>query len=201
MQVGSIIYSSALAYELSIRLLYGPYYAARQRAIADLIPRGATVLDVCCGPGTLFSRHLIHKSVRYTGLDINPRFVQLVTDAGGKGIVWDMRRGNSALSRADYVIMQASLYHFLPEPRPVVDGMLQAANVQVIIAEPIRNLASNDNKLIALAAKYLSNPGSGKQALRFTESSLDRFFENYREKINRAFLIPGGREKVYLFGV
>ncbi len=111
----------------------------------------------------------------------------------------DMRR-NEPLPHADYVIMQASLYHFLPDARSIVERMLEAANIQVIIAEPIRNLASSDNRLVALAAKYLTNPGSGAQPSRFTEASLDRLFEFYRERIERTFLIPGGREKVFVLG-
>ncbi|MGO9007199.1 MAG: class I SAM-dependent methyltransferase [Beijerinckiaceae bacterium] len=182
-----------------MRLLYGRHYGARCRVIADLIPNGSNVLDVCCGPATLFSRHLVHKSVRYSGLDLNPVFVRRVCAAGGNGIMRDMRR-NEPLPHADYVIMQASLYHFLPDARSIVERMLEAANIQVIIAEPIRNLASSDNRLVALAAKYLTNPGSGAQPSRFTEASLDRLFEFYRERIERTFLIPGGREKVFVLG-
>ena len=31
--------------------LYGRHYGARYRAVADLIPDGSSVLDLCCGPG------------------------------------------------------------------------------------------------------------------------------------------------------
>ena len=57
-----LVYRSAALYEAVMRVLYGRHYAARQRAIAGLIPARASVLEVCCGPGTLYRRHLARKT-------------------------------------------------------------------------------------------------------------------------------------------
>ena len=43
-----------LLYESLMLALYGRHYAARFRAIAELIPAGSSVLELCCGPGILF---------------------------------------------------------------------------------------------------------------------------------------------------
>src|SRR6185369_13287964 len=123
-------------------LLYGRHYPARYRVICDLIPSGSSVLDLCCGPAILYHRYLRAKSVRYTGLDINQKFIDRLIRSGGLGKLWDLR-GDEPLPAADYVIMQASLYHFLPDPSTIVNRMLQAAHKRVIIAEPIRNLATS----------------------------------------------------------
>ena len=190
----SLIYRSARAYDFSMRVLYGRHYESRYQTIADLIPPRASVLDLCCGPGLLYSRYLRHTCRDYLGLDINPKFVDRVVALGGRGTVWDLQK-NRALPPADYVIMQASLYHFLPDASPVIDRMLEAAGNQVIIAEPIRNLTTTK---FAWLARSLTDPGTGSHLHRFTESSLDAFLGAYGRQLTQSFLIAGGREKVYV---
>ncbi|MFD6158428.1 class I SAM-dependent methyltransferase [Nocardia sp. NPDC060256] len=193
----SLIYRNATLYELLIRALYGRYYTARYRAVEGLLPAGASVVDLCCGPATLYTRYLRQKSVDYTGLDRNDRFVAQLTKAGGQGQVWNLN-SDAPLPEADYVLMQASLYHFLPEPAPVLDRMLTAARKQVIIAEPIRNISSSDNRLIAAIGQRFTNAGDGAQAHRFTEPTLDDFFRPYESRVVQQTLIAGGREKLYV---
>jgi SAM-dependent methyltransferase len=192
----SLIYRHRTLYEVLMRGLYGRYYAARYRAVAALIPAGASVLDVCCGPATLYTRYLRQKPVDYTGLDLNDGFIAELGKAGGRGLVWNVH-SDAALPPADYVLMQASLYHFLPEPAAVLERMLAAAGIQVIVAEPIRNLASSDNRLLAALGKRFTDAGTGAQEHRFTERTLDEFFDRYRARIVHSALIAGGREKLY----
>lgn len=193
----SLIYRSASVYELVMVLLYGRHYTSRYRAIAELVPDGSSVLDLCCGPALLYHRYLRSKAVQYTGLDINANFIARLIRRGGSGQVWDLR-SEDALPSADYVIMQASLYHFLPDASPVVDRMLQAARKRVIIAEPIRNLATSDSRLLSLLGRLFTNPGVGEHSLRFTEASLADFFSGYASRVVECFPIAGGREQVYV---
>ncbi|UFS99208.1 class I SAM-dependent methyltransferase [Nocardia huaxiensis] len=193
----SFIYRHGSIYELLMRGLYGRHYDARFRAIADLIPDEAEVLDLCCGPATLYTRHLRRKSVRYTGLDINEGFIAGLTAAGGRGQVWNLH-GEQPLPAADYVLMQASLYHFLPDPEPVLDRMLAAARARVIIAEPVRNLTTSRNRVITRLGGRFTNPGDGEQPRRFTEETLDELFRGYPEQVEQRTLIAGGREKLYV---
>ena len=193
----SLIYRSASMYELAMLLLYGRHYASRYRAISELIPGGSSVLDLCCGPALLYHRCLRAKSVQYTGLDINTKFIEQLIRRGGSGQVWDLR-SDEPLPPADYVIMQASLYHFLPDASHVVNRMLQAARQQVIIAEPVRNLATSKSRLLASLGRMFTNAGAGEQRLRFTEVSLVDFFSAYASRVVNSFLIAGGREKVYV---
>lgn len=191
----SVIYKSASVYELIMRVLYGRHYSARYRAIAEHIPQGATVLDVCCGPAVLYSRYLRKKQVTYTGLDLQERFVKKLPAQGAQGKVWDLRE-DTPLPSADIVIMQASLYHFLPDPAPVLDRMLAAANDHVIIAEPVRNMAQSNVRIVAALGRRMTDPGSGEQASRFTEATLDTFLES--SPVRQTQLIAGGREKLYV---
>ena len=193
----SLIYKSASIYELVMVLLYGRHYASRYLAIAELIPSGSSVLDLCCGPAFLYHRYLREKSVHYTGLDLNAKFIDQLIRWGGCGKVWDLR-SEEPLPSADYVIMQASLYHFLPDASSVVNRMLQAAQKRVIIAEPVRNLATSNSRLLSLLGRLSTNPGSGRQHLRFNEASLADFFAAYSSNVVQCFPIAGGREQVYV---
>jgi SAM-dependent methyltransferase len=176
-------------------LLYQRGYAERSKALAALIPEGASVVDVCCGPASLYFDHLRFKHVAYTGLDINAGFVKSVSSRGARAMVWDVS-GDTPFPKAEYLIMQASLYHFLPNPRPVVDRMLEAARKNVLLAEPVRNLADSENPLMASLARKLTNPGTGDQARRFNARRFDQFLSHYREegRVVEVFPIAAGRE-------
>jgi SAM-dependent methyltransferase len=184
-------------YELLMVLLYGRHYSARYRAIADLIPAQASVLDLCCGPAILYHRYLRRKSIRYTGLDLSGAFIRRLNQRGAHGQVWDLRE-EASLPAADYVIMQASLYQFLPDAQPVVDRMLRAAHRQVILAEPVRNITNSKVALLAFLGRCFTDPGDGHSRYRFTEENLDLFFTRYGSRLSKTFSIPGGREKVFV---
>lgn len=195
-----LVYKSALIYEMTMIAAYGRHYVDRYQAIADLIPAGASVLDVCCGPGILYQRYLRPKTVRYTGLDINEKFVHRIVRQGAVGRVHDLC-SDDALPEADYVVMQASLYHFLPDAGPIVSRMLAAARSAVIIAEPIRNLSTSTLRPISWLARTVTTPSAGAPPERFTESRLTELFSQLDLVASPTFLISGGRERVYVFCV
>ena len=192
-----MIYRSARGYELLMHALYGRHYEARMTAVAAQVPPGAIVLELCCGPGTLYLRHLRRHVGGYIGLDINERFVAQLRSQGV-----DARHCDLALDRelphADVVIMQASLYHFLPDASPILERMIAAARDRVIVAEPVRNLASSGLPGVAQLGRKAADPGTGDHAQRFSEESLDRLMAGYGNRILEAFKIPGGREKVFV---
>jgi hypothetical protein len=96
--------------------------------------------------------------------------------------------------------IQSSLYHFLPDASSVVERMIAAAEKQVLIAEPIRNVAHSRIRALAFFARKLTNPGTGDQPSRFNEARLDALIEQYRRRGHavRSQLIAGGREKLYI---
>jgi SAM-dependent methyltransferase len=190
------IYRSPRLYEFVMYLLYRPNYQSRHSALADLVPPGSSVVEACCGVGKLYSDHLRQKEVRYTGLDLSPAFVSKLTRKGIDAQRWDMR-SETPLPRADTVIMQASLYHFLPDPKPIVDRMLEAARQQVIIAEPIRNLTTDYPRLQRVFGG-LTDAGAGPEMHRFDEDSLDSFFNQYKDRVGHVAQLAGGREKIYV---
>src|SRR6267142_2392366 len=137
-----LIYKSSALYGIINWMLYGRHHRTRYQLIADLIPPGASVVDLCCGPATLYHRFLRKKNVRYTGLDLSPDFVEALNKRGGRGILWDLR-STKPLPRADYIVIQGALYFFLPDPSPLIERMLAAADKEIIVAEAIRNLSSS----------------------------------------------------------
>jgi SAM-dependent methyltransferase len=192
-----LIFKSSALYDLTNRLLYGRHHNTRYRVIADLIPPRASVVDLCCGPGTLYHRFLRAKNVRYIGLDVSPSFIDALNKYGGRGMLWDLR-SNKPLPCADYVIIQGALYFFLPDPSPLLERMLAAANKEVIVAESIRNLSSSAIPGISNLAKRLAGAVEGSDAVRFSEETLDRLFADYAPELKQSFKIPGGRDKVYV---
>ena len=194
-----MIYSSRTVYHLVMRVLYGRHFGARYAAIAAEIPSGAEVIDVCAGDGYLYLKFLRQKSVRYLGLDISPRLVD-----------WARKRGVSArqfnlwqdtLPPGDVVVMQASLYQFLPHAEPIIGKLLSAARHTVIISEPIRNLSSSLLPLVPGLSRHLSAPdstGGTYTGQRFDRQSLAEFFNSF-EAFQRSFMIPGGRDMVGIF--
>jgi SAM-dependent methyltransferase len=198
----SLVYSSAGIYEAVMRVLYGRSYNKRFEPLADFIGEGSSVLDVCCGPGTLFHRYLKAKGVHYTGLDINRGFIQQLCSRGATGMLWNLNE-NRPLPQADYVVIQSSLYHFLPDASSVIERIIAAAEKRVLIAEPIRNVAGSALRPIAFLARKLTNPGTGDQPDRFNEATLDALMERYRRRVHalRCELIAGGREKLYILDI
>jgi hypothetical protein len=101
------------------------------------------------------------------------------------------------------VIIQSSLYHFLPDASSLVERMIAAAEKQVLIAEPIRNVADSRIRPLAFLAGKLTNPGTGDQPSRFNEARLDALIEQYRRRGHavRSQLIAGSREKLYILEI
>src|SRR5713101_6712621 len=84
----SLIYSHASIYEAVMRALYGRGYDERFRAVAELIAEGSSVLDVCCGPGTLFHRYLKTKGVHYTAFISTGILWSGWPPGGTTGLIW-----------------------------------------------------------------------------------------------------------------
>lgn len=194
----ALIYRTAIGYELTMRTLYGRHYHAHYEAIADLIKPFSTVLELCCGPGTLYRRYLRFKGVSYTGFDMNARFVKKLREDGAKAEVRDLA-AQEPLPVSEFVIMQASLYHFLPDSEPILKRMKAATGKALIISEPVHNLTTSRSRLLRTVSARLTDAGNGRQPYRFTEKSLDQLFANLGWEPTTTFLVAGGREKVYLF--
>ena len=194
----SLIYRSPWLYDGVMAALYGRHGAMRLSMVAAEVPPASAVLECCCGSGRLYRRHLRGRVTGYIGLDVSDRFVAALRRAGADARVADLAREDGPLPAADVVILQASLYHFLPDPSRLIDRLLAAARDRVIISEPIRNLSSSRVGAIAQLARRATDAGADGSADRFDEATLGAALSPYSERVLRAFPIPGGRDKVYV---
>jgi hypothetical protein len=197
--VSSLIYQHRTAHHLLLRLLYGRYFSARYEAVAAEVPAGSQVVDVCAGDGYLYLNYLCAKPVQYQALDISPHLVHWMQQHGIQARQFDVWQ--EAVPAADVVIMQASLYQFLPDAAPVVEKLLRAARQRVIITEPVRNIASSDNPALRSIGRHWTRPETGGgvyQADRFDRVSLAALFRQI-PAFERCSELPGGREMMGIF--
>lgn len=179
-----------------MRVLYGRHYEARDAAVAAHVRDGASVLELCCGPGHLYDRLLRGRAGSYVAMDSNAGFVDGLCRRGADARMADV--ATTALPAADVVLMQAGLYHFLPDAEAMVRRMLGAARERVVISEPVRNLASSRLPIVAGLASAGSATAGGRHARRFDEASLERLMNGLGVTVLASHPIPGGREHVYV---
>ena len=192
----SPVYWHPAIYNLLMRFLYGKNFEARYRAIAELIPDNANVTEVCAGDGYLFRKYLKKKNIKYIGLDINSSFVKY----GQQNNIPIMKHDlfTDEIPSSDYVIIHGSLCQFIPNHEVIVKKLLAASKNVLLIAEPVRNLSSSSNPLVAFIAKYSANPGDNHAVHRFNKDTLIDFFQHFRE-FKEVKEMDGGRELIGIF--
>jgi trans-aconitate methyltransferase len=170
------IYWHPAIYHFAMRALYGKGLDSRCKIIAGLLPNGVSVVDVCCGDCYIM-RFLNGKNIKYLGLDINPNFVKNVQNLGIEAKLFNLKEDK--LPQADYVIMQASLYQFMPDHKIVLDKIFSAARKGVVIAESIKNMTLSNNRIISSIA-FLGTKVNGVYfSNRFAKDELTKLFKDY----------------------
>jgi len=168
--VKSPTYWHPILYQTAMRLLYGRSYRDRYERLAQIIPDGSSVVDLCCGDAYLYRRFLSQKSVSYLGLDINGGFVRWLQRRGIEAREFDVR--SDEIPGGDIVLMQASLYQFIPSEKEILGAMIGAARRYVILVEPVRNLSSSASSFLSWLGASLTDPGTGKVTERFDTQRL-----------------------------
>jgi hypothetical protein len=194
----SPIYWHPRLYSAAMRWLYGKNYGARYADIAQLIPEGSRVIDVCMGDGRLYTDYLKDKRVSYLGLDINAAFVRHAQKRGIPAQVFDLNQ--EALPPSDYVVMQGSLYQFIPNEREIMAKLLAATRSTLIISEPVKNLSTSANPLVAWLARKASTTQSGKAEHRFHTVNLLSLFTDFCE-LKQVLPVAGERELAGIFEI
>lgn len=193
MKTGFVYWHPAI-YHYAMRFLYGKNFYARYKELLALLPDHANVIDVCSGDCYL-NKFLTEKYINYVGLDVNPKFVRYALKRGINAKVFDIM--DSQVPQAEYVIMQGSLYQFIPDHRKILEKLLRAAKKAVIIAEPIKNVAMNKDSFILLLARMATRVNGKYFPNRFTKKELLNLFNEYNADQIRE--IDGGRELIGIF--
>jgi SAM-dependent methyltransferase len=188
----NLIYRYPTLYKILITFLYRNKYRTRFQAIADKVPEGSSVLDVCCGDCSLYTVALKGKC-KYVGLDLSSEFVSAASDRGIRVLRRDVTIG--PLPESDIVVIQGSLYQFFPDHGKVLDRLIVCAKQAVIISEPIRNMSDSSNRFVSQLARTLVP--SNNMHFRFSRESFFEFIEQqYSELVETIAIIDGGRDAI-----
>lgn len=162
--------------------------------VAQLVPSGASVTDLCCGPADLFTRHLARKGCSYIGLDFNGRFRQ---DMRRRGVDYRfIQLPDDRIPASDVVVMCSSFYHFRECEDQLLERMRAAAKRKVIIAEPTSNLSNHRFRPLGRLANRLTAPGVGSHDFRHDSATFRQFAER-----NGARELIGGPETHHAIAV
>ncbi len=186
----SPLYRYPLLYEMSLRILYRSHYRERIEAVADEIPDGSMVTDVCAGDCALHRYALRERDVAYLACDVNERFVTWTERKGIESRLLDVLE--EEIPPADCVVMMGSLYQFIPHEKIILQKLIHAARRKAIITEPVRNLAQSRSFVLRGAARFLTGLGGHSFRERFTEDTLRTCLT--REGFRSFQTIAGGRE-------
>ena len=161
-----LVYGNVWTYRSVMYLLYRRQYRQKYETVAERIPPGSEVLDLCCGEGYL-AQLLAEKEIRYMGLDTNRRFVEWGQRQGLDLRLADVR--HTDLPEADYVCCLSSLYHFLPDPDALLARMYRAARKAVILSEPVENVSASRHRWLRKLAVTLTSVEGKRFSDRFDE--------------------------------
>lgn len=171
------MYESPALYRMFMRVLYWPHYEDRYSTLADMVPRNASVVDACCGDAYLNLAYLKDKDVKYVGLDSSP--VMFKEGIRNKVDVRLREAWSDPIPRADYVIIQGSLCHFIPHSRQIIHKLLSAADKRVLISEPIFERPRRKDPLSNWLSRLFTTPVGDKGTYsgeRFTKAFLEKLF-------------------------
>lgn len=178
-----IIYRNAWVYKLAMRLLYRSTYRKKYELVAEQIPAGSTVVDLCCGDCQIYP-FLKAKGCQYIGLDINSRFVEWNRKNGIDVRLWDGTAMD--IPEADVVCIQSAFYHFIPNEKKLLERMLARARKRVIVAEPVNTWSQIGFPLLHKIAINLTKVHGRAFDKRFSESEFNAVFADLpAERVTR----------------
>lgn len=196
----SPLYQNAMLYEAVMAGLYGrTAYLERFQAVAKFIESGNRVLDVCAGPCRL-AGYVKKKGATYTAYDLSPFFVERGIRRGIDIQLRDIASTAIPSGAFDVVVLQSSLYQFIPEEQRLLSKLLHATP-RLILTEPVQNVSSSAMPWLQRFSRWFTEPEKGDQAYlgkRFSEETLKQALEPYREWIVHENFVGGFREKLYV---
>jgi methyltransferase family protein len=177
------IYTNIRYYRLVMSLLYKGDYYRRFHPVSKLIS-GKTVTEICFGD-TIIAEYCRKNGIRWTGIDINPVFIDNALKKGFNAVRQDAL--SSPFPPADICIICGSLYHFHEDAEKIISKMLACAPL-VIISEPVINLSDNKG-IIGKLAKASANINGKEHAFRYTKKTLTALLDDLAEKLGFQYQI------------
>ncbi len=198
MTLTSPLYWSPWAYRLVMRALYGRAYHERYRVVADLVPNGSHVVDLCCGCGYLYTEFLARRGIAYTGVDLLPAMTRLLRRRPVRlvyGGVLDL----DALPTGDVCVMLGSLYHFHPREADVLRRMVVSAP-RALLLESVQNLRQSASATVSFLSGMATYISGTRSSYRLNSARLDAVLAQAGVRVHGDRRVLGGRYRLVEFG-
>jgi len=190
----SPVYWHPKLYAFTMRMLYGSFYKTRYTHLEKLIPDNCKLLELCMGDLYFYENYLKKKNIQYSCVDVNPVFVKA---AKAKNIdVRSLDILKEEIPSSDYILIQGSLYHCIPDQAAFVKKLLNSANKQVIISESTRNISNSGNGLVSVLGTFFSKAKAGQSKIKFTKQMLKETFSGFEKNIVQWIEPPDSQETV-----
>jgi hypothetical protein len=190
----SLVYRNVTIYRIVMNILYTFGYRKRldlvKQRLAQIKP--GSVLELCFGD-TLLAAYCKRNNISWHGIDANPYFVNAAVKRGFGAVQEDLS-ARAALPVADVVVMTGSLYHFHANVTGMLKKMLDAAKMEVIISEPVKNLSSQGG-VLGFIAKRSANAGKGEEDFRYNESTFMKMLEEKSAELGFTSSVLGRYKK------
>lgn len=191
----AILYKSSRFYHALMAIVYRKHRHEHFQAVAEWIPDGAKVLDVCCGDGRLTD--YLPSSVDYRGLDQSPVMVNAGRQQGRDINEFDLRQDN--LPQLQIIVCQVSLFQFHPKEKEVLARLFEAAQQRLIITESVFSLTQSRWSWISSIVAWGTRVDDMSDThFRFTPETLAELFLPYKENLQHNAEICGGRDWIYI---
>ncbi len=121
----------------------------------------------------------------YRGVDINPTFVKHAVRRGLDVVCKDI--GAYDIPKTECILIHNSLYQFYPQHEALIARALASATEKLIISEPVVNLSSSSNRLIAALARRLTSMGGSVSTKRFNRGEAEDIFQRFGRAARLSF--------------
>ncbi len=194
-----MIYSYPQIYHFIMRLIYQKYFWQRYENILPFMGDRESILDICCGTGSLYFFLNSEQKKKYLGLEVSPRFIKYLAEKRIPAQKFDFLQSVLPVNY-DNIVMLSSLYQLHPHCEKALVQMLQSAENKVILMEPILNHSSGQRPLVKKILNFLTRPQSQNKytGFRFNEASLKAFMNPFLPWVQSSYPVCGGREMVYV---
>jgi SAM-dependent methyltransferase len=190
-----LFYANSRFYHTLMGVTYWRHRGERFRAVAEWVPDGAEVLDVCCGDGAL-AEHL-PPNARYRGLDRSGAFLRAARKRGRPVERFDVC--SQSLPKAEVVICQVSLYQFYPQVDEMLARLFEAATQRLIVSESVWSLTRSKLPLVAPVIAWAMRANDWSDGyFRFKPEELDRLFAAYQPSLRHQGPICGGMDRLFV---
>ena len=190
-----LFYANSRFYHTLMGMTYGRHRGERFRAVAEWVPDGAEVLDVCCGDGALLEH--LPANVRYRGLDRSAAFLRTARQRG-RPVEW-FDACSQSLPKSEVVVCQVSLYQFYPRAEQMLARLFEAATRRLIVSESVWSLTRSKLPLVAPVIAWAMRANDWSDGyFRFSPEDLDRLFAGYAPSLRHRAAICGGKDRLFV---